>query len=103
MFVILTSKPRQYVTHPNADIEPLEAWEYRFYGELQAQFVVGRLQRETRVRIVEADGSGTVNFVPSKFLERFETLEAAHRELRTLCNFGSLDAKLVPVPVPAVA
>lgn len=103
MFVILTSKPRQYMTHPNADIDLLEAWEYRFCGELQAQFVVGRLLRETRVRVVETDGSGTANLVPSKFLERFESLDAAHRELQTLCNYGSLDAKLVPVPVSAAA
>lgn len=99
MFVILTSKPGQYITQPSADIELLEAWNYEFYGRLQAQFVLGRLLRETRVQVVEQDASGTVNSVPSKFLERFDTLEQAHQELQHLCSFGSLDAKLVPIAI----
>lgn len=99
MYVILTSKPHKYITQSNADIELLEAWEYRFYGELQALFKIGRLLRETRVDVVELDDSSTVNRVPSKFLERFETIEEAHAELQTLCNFGSLDVKLVSVAV----
>lgn len=100
MFVILTSKPGQYDTRPNADIELLEAWDYRFYGRLRARFVIGRLLRETKVQVIEQDSCGTVNRVPSKFLERFDTLEQARRELRQLCNFGSLDAQLVSTPLP---
>lgn len=100
MFVILTSKPGQYTTHANPDIELLEAWDYLFYGRKQAQFCVGRLIRETRVRVVEADDSAIVNWVPSKFLERFATLEQAHHELQSLCQFGNLDAKLEPAPLP---
>lgn len=95
MFVILTSKPGQYATHANADIELLQAWDYVFYGRLQAQFVIGRLLRETRVKVVEDGDASIVNWVPSKFLERFDTLDAAHAELAHLCQFGSLDAKLV--------
>ncbi len=103
MFVILTSKPGQYTTALNSDIELIEAWDYLFYGRKQAQFVIGKLLRETKVQVTEDDASGTVNWVPSKFLERFDTLEQAHQELQHLCNFGSLDAKLLPVPVSAVA
>lgn len=100
MFVILTSKPGQYTTYTNPDIELLEVWDYLFYGRKQAQFFVGRLLRETRVRVVEADDSAIVNWVPSKFLERFDTLEQAHRELQSLCHFGNLDAKLEAVTLP---
>lgn len=103
MFVILTSKPGQYVTHPNEDIELLEAWDYVFYGRKQARFVIGRLLRETRVRVVEEDDASIVNWVPSKFLERFGSLEHAHRELDHLCNFGSLDAKVVAIPLTDAA
>ncbi len=98
MYVILTSKPRKYVTQPNEDTELIEGWEYRLYGELQAQFKIARLLRETRVNVVELDDTSIVNRVPSKFLERFDTLEQAHAELQTLCNFGTLDAKLVSIP-----
>ena len=100
MFVILTSKPGQYRTVPSADIELIEAWDYQFYGRLQAQFVIGKLLRETKVQVIEEDASGTVNAVPSKFLERFDTLAQAHAELQHLCNFGSLDAQLISVPLP---
>lgn len=103
MFVILTSKPGQYSTHANADIEPLEAWDYVFYGRLQAQFVIGRLLRETRVKVVEHDDASIVNWVPSKFLERFDTLQSAHAELAHLSHFGALDAKLVERALTRVA
>lgn len=103
MFVILTSKPGQYATHANADIELVKAWDYVFYGRLQAQFVIGRLLRETRVQVVEDGDASIVNWVPSKFLERFDTLEAAHAELAHLCKFGSLDAKLVERALSSLA
>lgn len=103
MFVILTSKAGQYHTHANADIELLEAWDYLFYGRPQAQFAIGRLLRETRVKVVEAGDASVVNWVPSKFLERFETLEKAHAELANLCKFGNLDARLVACPLENVA
>lgn len=100
MFVILTSKPGKYATHSNADIEPVQTWDYQFYGHLQARFVVGRLLRETRVAVVEEEGEHITNWVPSKFLEHFDSLEDAHRELQQLVHFGSLDAKLVPMALP---
>jgi hypothetical protein len=46
------------------------------------------------VRVVEETPQGTVNLVPSKFLERFDTLEAARAELRRLASFGSMDIAL---------
>ena len=101
MFVILTSKPGQYRTVPSADIELLEAWNYQFYGRVLAQFVLGRLLRETKVQVIEEDASGTVNAVPSKFLERFDSLEQARSELQHLCQFGALAATLTAAPLPA--
>lgn len=99
MYVILTSKPGQYTSYSNSDIEILEVWDYLFYGRKQAQFCIGRLLRETRVKVVEADDSAIVNWVPSKFLERFDSLKQAHQELQSLCQFGNLDAKLEAVPL----
>lgn len=99
MYVVLTSKPGQYRTEPGADIELLEAWDYILCGRLRARFHIGRLLRETRVRVVDQDG--IVNAVPSKFLERFDTQERARRELDHLCAFGALDAHLQPVALAA--
>lgn len=99
MYVVLTSKPGIYRTEPNADIELAEAWDYTMDGRVRARFVLGRLCRETRVRIVEESEHPAVNWVPSKFLERFDTLAAGRRELEHLCCFGTLGATLVPVPL----
>jgi hypothetical protein len=38
-----------------------------------------------------------VNYVPSKFLPRFETVEGARRELAELARAGGSDFRLTPV------
>ena len=101
MFVILTSKPGQYRTQANADIALCEAWDYHFCGRLLAHFAVGELLRETKVQVIEEGPGGTTNRVPSKFLERFDSLEQARQELQHLCQFGALDATLTAAPLPA--
>lgn len=98
MYIILTSKPGIYRTEPNADIRLVETWDYVLEGCVRARFQLGELLRETRVRVIGEGDAPTVNTVPSKFLERFETLEAGRHELRQLCSFGTLDARLVAVP-----
>ena len=99
MFVILTSKPGQYRTQANADIALCEAWDYHFCGRLLARFAVGELLRETKVQVIEEGAGGTTNLVPSKFLERFDSLEQARQELQHLCQFGALDATLTAAPL----
>lgn len=101
MYVILTSKPGAYRTEPNADIRLVEAWDYVLEGRVRARFQLGELLRETRVQVIGEGESSTVNTVPSKFLERCETLEAGRRELQQLCSFGTLDARLIPAPLDA--
>lgn len=98
MYVILTSKPGIYRTEPNDDIRVVEAWDYVLEGRVRARFRLGELLRETRVKVIGEGDAPTVNTVPSKFLERFDTLEAGRHELRRLCSFGTLDARLVAVP-----
>ncbi|GAB2814153.1 hypothetical protein GCM10027276_13630 [Comamonas piscis] len=101
MYVILTSKPGQYHTQANADIQLIEAWDYHFCGRLLARFALGELLRETKVQVIEEGPGGTTNRVPSKFLERFDSLEQARQELQHLCQFGALDATLTAAPLTA--
>lgn len=96
MFVILTSKPGLYRTEPGTDITLIESWDYMDGTRLCARFQIGRLARATRVRVIAEDGSDTVNSVPSKFLETFDSYEAAKHELDQLCTHGGLDARLLP-------
>ncbi|XQM36314.1 Ferredoxin [Cupriavidus sp. H19C3] len=97
MYVILTSKTGRFHTEPVAGVTPVEAYDYLFYGKKTAHFVIAELAddaRNVKVRVVEAPPSTTVNLVPTKFLEKFDTLDAARAELRQLATFGSMDLRL---------
>ena len=94
MYVILTSKPGQFRTEAANGLRPLEAYDYLFYGQTKAHFVIAELLAErTKSRVVE-DGSNIVNDVPTKFLEKFDTTEDALKELRHLTSFGHMQTEL---------
>jgi hypothetical protein len=94
VFVILTSKPGEFRTEAEG-LEPVERYDYFFCGRKRAEFMIARLDREVKVRIVEESAAAAVNLVPSKFLPRFETLEKARAELGQLANCRDVNVKLV--------
>ena len=95
MYVILTSKPGQFRTEIGEDMQPVEAYDYLFCGRKRAHFVIANLTRDVKITIVDESSPPVVNHVPSKFLAKFETIEAARHELRTLTRFGAMDISLV--------
>lgn len=94
MYAIITSKPGQYKAHVLGDAAVVETYEYRFYGKLKAVYQVIQLQTEAQVRIIEDDPPHATNTVSTKFLDKFETVEAAQSELKHLTSFGGLEATL---------
>ena len=98
-YVILTSKPGQFRTEVTEGLEPLEAYDYVCFGRKRAGFVIARLAKPTRIRIVDETPPLVVNDVPSKFLEKFETVERARRQLDELAQSGGSDFVLRPVKV----
>jgi len=109
MYVILTSKPGQFRTEAVPGVDPVETWEYLFYGRCTATFVIAEVpdaqtaqtaqtaQKALKVRVIDEMGgpdAEVVNHVPTKFLERFETLDAARDALQSLAHFGSMDLSL---------
>jgi ferredoxin len=99
MYVILTSKPGQYRTEIGAGLVAMEAWDYLFCGRVRARFVIAELTAETRIRVVDETPPPIVNLVPSKFLEKFDTVEGARRQLEELSRFGAMDVSLVRQPL----
>ena len=95
--VILTSKPGQFRTEVTEGLEALEAYEYLCFGRKRAEFVIARLATPTRIRIVDETPPPVVNYVPSKFLPKFESVERARRELEELARSGGRDFVLRPV------
>lgn len=95
MYVILTSKPGQFRTEFGPGLRPVESYEYRFCGAKKADFVIAELLHDTRITIVDETPPTTVNSVPSRRLESFDSVERARRALRHLTSFGRMDAQLL--------
>ncbi|MCY1185365.1 hypothetical protein D9M73_261360 [compost metagenome] len=74
-----------------------------FYGRALAEYRIARLHGETKLIVTEETPPYVVNRVPSKFLEKFESVEAARKELGHLTHFGSMESTLTlrPGAVPA--
>ena len=93
-FVLIGSRPGRYRTEPVEGLVPEESWDYLLCGRHRASYLIAELQAEGRVRIVDEDGSGTINVVSTRFLETFDSIEAARASLRSLARFGGLDIRL---------
>lgn len=99
MYVILTSKPGQFRTEAGEGLTPVEAWDYLFCGTRRARFVIADLTAETKVRVIDEAPPPRLNLVPSKFLPKFETIEAARAELAHLTRFAGAETALRPAPL----
>jgi hypothetical protein len=95
-YVILTSKPGQYHTEATEGIVPLAAYDYVYCGRHIATFVIAALAKETKIRVIDEATPSAVNLVPTKFLEKFTTHEAALESLRQLAGHGNSAAQLTP-------
>jgi hypothetical protein len=98
MFVILTSKPGQFRTEVVDGLQPVESYDYSFCGRHRARFVIAKLIAPTKVRIVDETPPPAVNLVPTKFLEKFATVERARRQLEELASGSGGNAVLKKVP-----
>lgn len=95
MYVILTSKPGEYRTEAGAGTTVLNHYEYRFYGKTKAIFAIAMVEKDARVSIVEETEGGTINNIPTRQMEKFDSEQAALSELEGLTHFGSIEAELV--------
>ena len=96
-YVILTSKPGEFRTEVIDGLEAVESYDYTFCGRKRAHFVIARIEAPTRVRIVDETPPPAVNLVPTKFLEKFDSVERARRELEALASGAGRDAVLTKV------
>lgn len=94
MYVILTSKPGIFRTELVDGLLAVETYDYLFCGRKRAEFVIAELSGDVRLRVIDEAEPPVVNDVPSKFLEKFATVERALAELKHLTAFGTMDAVL---------
>ncbi|KJK21254.1 ferredoxin [Burkholderiaceae bacterium 16] len=102
MYVILSSKPGQFRTELVEGLVAVEAYDYLFYGRKTAHFVIAEMAYPVKVKVIEESSQDAasrqapaINYVPSKFLDKFDTLQEARDELKRLATFGSMDISLV--------
>ncbi|WP_313698989.1 ferredoxin [Achromobacter sp.] len=93
-YVILTSKPGVFRTEAGDGADIIETYDYVFYGRALAVFSIARLDREIKLVVTEETPPYVVNHVPSKFLEKFSSVDAARKELAHLTRFGSMASTL---------
>jgi ferredoxin len=94
MYVILTTKPGVFKTEVTDGLTAVEAYDYILFGKRKAQFVIARIEGSPRIKIVEDEPPHVVNHVPSKFLQKYESIGAAYGELLQMAKFASTDASL---------
>ena len=97
MFVILTSKPGQFRTEIISGLRPCERYDYLFYGEKKATFVIAELLEDSKLRVIDETPPVRINHVPSKFLPHFDSIESARAELAHLTHFGHMKVELARV------
>ncbi len=103
MYVILTSKAGEFHTELGAGLKAVEAYDYIFCGRRKAHFVIAEISGEIKVTIVDETPPVAVNRVPSKFLPKFLTVDAARHELSQLASGAVLDVSLLRVGTQAAA
>ena len=85
MYVVLTSKVNEYDATPERGLTVLKTFDYYFYDRCTTAFSIAHVDVDgARVRIAEIGEGGTVNSIPVKFFEAFDSLEEAEAELQQL-------------------
>lgn len=86
--MILASKPGQYRTEPGEGVQPVEAWDYADGGKVRARFVIARMEGERRIRVVDEAEPPAISNLPTKFLDKYDSVEAARAALEDLAGHG---------------
>ena len=94
-YVIVTSKPGQFHAELTQGLNAVECFEYVANGRVRARFVIAELAAPTRLRIIDETPPQVVNLVPTKFLEKFQTVQRARHELESLASTGQAELKRV--------
>ncbi|MFM0206100.1 hypothetical protein PQQ96_01710 [Paraburkholderia sediminicola] len=95
MYIILTSKPGQYRTEAAEGIVTLDTYDYVYCGRHIATHVIAKLSAETKIKVIDEAEPPVVNLVPTKFLEKFATCDAALKALQHLAGHGNAEAQLI--------
>jgi len=104
VYVILTSKTGLFKTELSEGLTAIQTYDYFWFGQKKARFVIAQIEGTPKIRIVDDEPPHLVNCIPSKLVQKFDTVDAALEELQSLANFSSSDIRLEKVSgAPAVS
>jgi hypothetical protein len=95
MYITLTSKPGQFNSEISGSAILIEAYDYFFYKDLRAKFVIYQIDSDVRVKISDETPPMVTNYISSKFLKKFFSIEEARAELNTLAPINNQNIKLI--------
>ena len=94
MFIILTSKPGPFNSEICDVAKLIEAYNYVFFKEIKAKFFIYQIESDIKIKITDETSPIVTNYISSKFLEKFSSIEEARSELRTLAPTNNLNIQL---------
>jgi hypothetical protein len=104
---VLTNKNTFQTILKNDGIEPVETYDFYFFGDLKANYTIVKvLDENIKIQLFEKyEGKEYVNNISVKFFEKFDTIEAAREELQEIVKASgnsedSKNAKLVKCELP---
>jgi hypothetical protein len=95
MYIILTSKPGQYRSEITSGVRPVESYDYMYYGNCKAHFVIAELVSSEKIIVTDETPPQVVNHIPIKFFQQYTTIEHARMQLQDLTRQGDTQVALV--------
>lgn len=95
VYVILTDKPGLFHTEAGPDTVAMETYVYTCFGRTRARFVVARLDRDTKITVIDEALPPTASRIPSKLLKKYASVAEARRDLEHLVKAGVEGTALV--------
>ncbi len=96
-YILMTSKVNEYVAEPEHGVTIVKVFDHYLFDQKRSEFSVGRVEApDARVRISELGEGGTVNSIPFKFFESFDSVEAAEAELQELMDADPENTRIQP-------
>lgn len=96
-YILMTSKVKEYVAEPEKGMTVVKVFDHYFCDQKRSEFSVARVESpDARVRITELGEGGTVNSIPFKFFESFDSVDGAESELQELVSADPENTRIEP-------
>jgi hypothetical protein len=91
MYIIFGSKKNVYSSVPLDGVETVESYQYKFYGKVILDLNIGKVtNKKSKIKVIDETEKNCVNLISVKFFGKFNNIEEARKEIKTLVSYGDL-------------